>query len=106
MVYLDNAATTRVCPEAAEAAVHMMTECFGNPSTTYKLGREAKAAVDKARGFSILDFAVFETCLLSLGLWLGTCFSKCFKKLRTLFFVAFAASWLYMLWRVFFDDED
>ena len=49
MVYLDNAATTRVCPEAAEAAVHMMTECFGNPSTTYKLGREAKAAVDKAR---------------------------------------------------------
>lgn len=50
MVYLDNAATTRVCPEAAEAAIHMMTECFGNPSTTYKLGREAKAAVDKARG--------------------------------------------------------
>ena len=50
MVYLDNAATTRVCPEAAEAAAHMMTECFGNPSTTYKLGREAKAAVDKARG--------------------------------------------------------
>ncbi len=50
MVYLDNAATTRVCPEAAEAAVHMMTECFGNPSTTYRLGREAKAAVDKARG--------------------------------------------------------
>ena len=49
MVYLDNAATTRVCPEAAEAAIHMMTECFGNPSTTYKLGREAKAAVDKAR---------------------------------------------------------
>ena len=50
MVYLDNAATPRVCPEAAEAAVHMMTECFGNPSTPYKLGREAKAAVDKARG--------------------------------------------------------
>ena len=61
---------------------------------------------DEARGFSILDFAVFETCLLSLGLWLGTCFSKCFKKLRTLFFVAFAASWLYMLWRIFFDEEE
>ena len=48
-MYFDNAATTRVCPEAAEAAVHMMTEQFGNPSATYKLGREAKAAVDKAR---------------------------------------------------------
>lgn len=49
MMYFDNAATTRVCPEAAEAAMKMMTEQFGNPSATYKLGREAKAAVDKAR---------------------------------------------------------
>lgn len=63
-------------------------------------------AVEKAHGFSLFDFAIFETCLLSLGLWLGTCFSKCFKKLRTLFFVAFAASWLYMLWRIFFDEEE
>ena len=54
MVYLDNAATTRVCPEAAEAAVHMMTECFGNPSTTYKLGREAKAAVADLDGGGVL----------------------------------------------------
>ncbi len=49
MIYLDNAATTRVCEEAAAAAVRMMTEQFGNPSATYKLGREAKAAVDAAR---------------------------------------------------------
>ncbi len=49
MMYFDNAATTRVCPEAAEAAVKMMTEQFGNPSATYKLGRDAKAAVDEAR---------------------------------------------------------
>ena len=49
MMYFDNAATTRVCPEAAEAAVRMMTEQFGNPSATYKLGRDAKAAVDEAR---------------------------------------------------------
>lgn len=49
-IYLDNAATTRVCPEAAEAAMRMMTEQFGNPSAPYKLGREARDAVDKARG--------------------------------------------------------
>ena len=49
MMYFDNAATTRVCPEAAEAAVKMMTEQFGNPSATYKLGRDAKQAVDEAR---------------------------------------------------------
>lgn len=50
MVYLDNAATNPCRRRQREAAVHMMTECFGNPSTTYKLGREANAAVDKARG--------------------------------------------------------
>ena len=49
MIYLDNAATTRVCEEAAAAAMRMMTEQFGNPSATYKLGREAKHSVDTAR---------------------------------------------------------
>ena len=48
-LYFDNAATTRVCPEAAEAALKMMTEEYGNPSATYALGRTAKAAVDHAR---------------------------------------------------------
>ena len=47
--YLDNAATTRVCPEAAEAALKAMTEVYGNPSSTHTKGREAKTAVDKAR---------------------------------------------------------
>ena len=47
--YLDNSATTRVCPEAAQAALSAMTECFGNPSSTYTLGREAKKLLDKSR---------------------------------------------------------
>ena len=103
----------------AEQMLHYADEARDTAS------RWTNHAVEKAHGFSLFDFAIFETCLLSLGLWLGacfskcfkntgsmlalftrTCFSKCFKKLRTLFFVAFAASWLYMLWRVFFDDED
>lgn len=48
-IYLDNAATTRVCPEAAAAALRMMTALYGNPSSTHRLGREAKAALDAAR---------------------------------------------------------
>ena len=48
-VYLDNAATTKVCPEAAEAALKIMTENYGNPSSTHTMGRNAKAALDKAR---------------------------------------------------------
>lgn len=84
----------------AEQILHYADEARGTAS------RWTNHAVEKAHGFSLFDFAIFETCLLSLGLWLGTCFSKCFKKLRTLFFVAFAASWLYMLWRIFFDEEE
>ena len=48
-VYLDNAATTQVCPEAAEAALKIMTENYGNPSSTHTKGRAAKAALDTAR---------------------------------------------------------
>ena len=49
MIYLDNAATTRPCPQAAEAAAQAMTRLWGNPSAAYVPGREAKAALDKAR---------------------------------------------------------
>ena len=49
MHYLDNSATTRVCPEAAQAALAAMTQCFGNPSSTYALGREAKKLLDQSR---------------------------------------------------------
>ncbi len=47
--YLDNSATTRVCPEAAQAALDAMLENYGNPSSTYTKGREAKKLVDRAR---------------------------------------------------------
>ena len=47
--YLDNSATTRVCPEAAQAAMEAMLENYGNPSSTYTKGREAKKLLDRAR---------------------------------------------------------
>jgi hypothetical protein len=47
--YLDNAATTKVCPEAAEAALKAMTELYGNPSSTHTKGREAKKLLDASR---------------------------------------------------------
>ncbi len=47
--YLDNSATTKVCPEAAEAALKAMTEIYGNPSSTHTLGREAKKLLDSSR---------------------------------------------------------
>ena len=47
--YLDNAATTKVCPEAAEAAVRAMTETYGNPGSTHTIGRKARALMDSSR---------------------------------------------------------
>lgn len=47
--YLDNAATTRVCPEAAQAALTAMTEIYGNPSSTHTLGRDARRLLDACR---------------------------------------------------------
>ena len=40
-IYLDHAATTPVCPAAAQAAVEAMTKHFGNPSSQYPLGKAA-----------------------------------------------------------------
>ena len=49
ITYLDNAATTRVCDEAAQSALRVMTEVYGNPSSTHTLGREARAVLEGAR---------------------------------------------------------
>lgn len=47
--YLDNSATTQVCEEAANAALRMMRENYGNPSSLHKMGISAEAAVEQAR---------------------------------------------------------
>lgn len=49
-VYLDNHATTPVDPRVVEAMLPFLTECFGNISSTHCFGREARKAVEKARG--------------------------------------------------------
>lgn len=48
-VYFDNAATTMVCPEAAQAVMEALTGNYGNPSSGYKLGRDAAQKLREAR---------------------------------------------------------
>jgi cysteine desulfurase len=50
MIYLDNNATTRVAPEVLEAMRPWLDESYGNPSAGYRFGREARKAVEQARG--------------------------------------------------------
>ena len=49
MVYLDHAATTPVPPAVADAVRDALLERFGNPSSQYPIGREAKALADRCR---------------------------------------------------------
>ncbi len=48
-VYADNAATTQVRKEVVEAMMPCFMENYGNPSSLYKIGVDAKVAIDKAR---------------------------------------------------------
>jgi cysteine desulfurase len=48
-IYLDNAATTPLDERVLEAMMPFLTTQFGNPSSLYSYGREAKVAVEKAR---------------------------------------------------------
>lgn len=48
-IYADNAATTKVSDTVFEAMKPWLFEKYGNPSSIYAIGREAHAAVDKAR---------------------------------------------------------
>ena len=47
--YLDNAATTRTYPFAAESMAKVMTEDYGNPSSLHPMGLRAAALVGESR---------------------------------------------------------
>ncbi len=51
-LYLDHAATTPVDPAVLEAMLPYFSECFGNPSSIYRLGRTALQALDDARSLT------------------------------------------------------
>jgi cysteine desulfurase len=49
MIYMDHAATTPVREEVVKEMELYFTQYFGNPSTIYKVGREAKKGMEEAR---------------------------------------------------------
>lgn len=49
MIYLDNAATTRIHPAVLDAMMPYLEYEYGNPGSLYSLGRRAHTAVSKAR---------------------------------------------------------
>jgi cysteine desulfurase len=50
MIYLDNNATTPLDPAVCEKMSWFLKEHFGNPSSLYPIGRDAKEIITQARG--------------------------------------------------------
>ncbi len=48
-IYADNAATTRMSKTAIEAMLPYMDKIYGNPSSLYSIGQDAKEALEEAR---------------------------------------------------------
>ena len=61
--YFDNAATTRVKDEVLEEMLPYLKEKFGNPSSMYTIGREAKKAIENARERVILQDQVLKVTI-------------------------------------------
>src|SRR5829696_7377318 len=68
-IYLDHAATTPVRDEVFEAMRPFFGTRFGNPSSTHRWGREARAALDEARErvATCLGARTDEVCFTSGG---------------------------------------
>ncbi len=68
-VYMDHAATTPVDPRVVEAMLPYFTERYGNASSVYRLGQEARKAIDGARAdvAQILNCTPREIIFTSCG---------------------------------------
>ena len=69
MIYLDNAATTRVLPAAAEAAVQMMREDYFNPSAQYEAGANVRKKLEALRSglAKVMDAKKVEQIVFTSG---------------------------------------
>lgn len=75
-VYLDNAATTSVRPEVADEMIKVLREEYGNPSSTYAIGRRSRSLIEAARKTIAKQFNVssseiiFTSCGTEANNWI------------------------------------
>jgi cysteine desulfurase len=62
-IYFDNAATTQLDNDVLEAMLPFMKETYGNPSSTYSVGRMAKLGVETARKKVAQLLGVSPSCI-------------------------------------------
>ncbi len=68
-IYLDNAATTPLRPEVRGVMIPYLDHVYGNPSSMHHIGREAKIALEDARGLiaSVLHIEEHEIIFTGSG---------------------------------------
>ena len=57
-IYLDYAATTPTDPEVLKAMLPYFSDAFGNPSSLYSYGLEARQAIEAARTKSLIPLVL------------------------------------------------
>jgi cysteine desulfurase len=67
MVYLDNNATTPIDPAVAAKMTEFMGDHFGNPSSLYPIGRQAKEALTEAREHVALSLGAQKGDIIFTG---------------------------------------
>lgn len=75
-VYLDNASTTAIRPEVIQEMTKVMSEDFGNPSSTHSFGRNAKSILELSRKSIAKHFnataqeIIFTSCGTEANNWI------------------------------------
>ncbi|WP_348823216.1 cysteine desulfurase family protein [Flavobacterium aestuarii] len=75
-VYLDNASTTPLHPEVILEMTRILTEDYGNPSSTHSLGRNAKSILELSRKSIAKHFSaaaseiIFTSCGTEANNWI------------------------------------
>jgi cysteine desulfurase len=75
-VYLDNASTTQLRPEVILEMTKVLTEDFGNPSSTHSFGRNAKSIIELSRKSIAKQFntsaaeIIFTSCGTEANNWI------------------------------------
>ncbi len=61
--------------------------------------------LDRVRGFTIMDYAIYEFTLLSIGALIGAYITGFVKKFKALFGIVFVLGYIYIMARIFFRDN-
>lgn len=80
---------------------------FGNTTISkLKLGYAIliDSVMDRFKSFKVSDIAIFKVCLFSLGTLFGAMFSKEVKKAKPLIVLLALVSYIYLVYKVFFEE--